>query len=82
MDYRPGDGVRIRRLRPNYCFVQDAANRRAPTAGDRAVVTAVYTGPPRGYALSCSDYRGRLIWRMRFAAADIELEPDAASHRC
>lgn len=78
MDYRPGDSVRIKRLRPTYCFVQDAANRRAPTAGDRAEVTAVYAGPPRGYALTCCDYRGRLIWRMRFQAADIELEPGAA----
>lgn len=75
MDYRPGDHVIIRRLRPNYCFVQDADNRRAPAAGDRAEITAVYAGPRPGYALACRDYRGRLIWRMRFEAAEIELEP-------
>ena len=81
MDYRTGDSVTIKRLRPTYCFVQDADNRRAPAAGDRAVVAAVYSGPPRGYALACHDYRGRLIWRMRIEAADIELEPGSAGPR-
>lgn len=75
MAYHTGDSVRIKRLLPNYCFVQDAENRRAPAAGDLAVVTTVYPGPPLGYALTCRDYEGRLIWRMRFKADDIELEP-------
>ncbi len=71
---KKADRIKLTRLVRNNQFVKDAFNTRRPATGDVATVMDVFTGPVEGYELECVDHRGDTVWRLGFAADEIEYE--------